>query len=116
MLGGHKKKNPTPPDNSDDKQQLMIPREMPPLRMFVIRHGEPAWNEKTLCWERPVLRTVEAHGLGIDEERMISFVVFFFLDGEARQQPAQANKLVLNADAWDEVEEINALFPETRKH
>ena len=117
MLGSNKKKNPDvpKPDNGGESQS-MIPRELPPLRTFVVRAGDLTFNDKTKAWERPVTRVVDAHGLGIDESRMISFVVFFWLDAEKKTTPAQATKLCLNADAWDDVEEINPLFPTLEKH
>lgn len=79
---------------------------MPPLRTFILRSTNQLTGEK-------VERTVEAHGVGIDESRMLSFVVFFYASREAADanQPNSSQKLVLNADAWDEVEENNDLFP-----
>lgn len=116
MLGKHKKQNPTPAAiEQGGPPAVLLPRELPPLRTFVVRSGEFVYVEKEKAWVRANQRVVEAHGLGIDDARMISFVVFFFLD-EAKTQPAQAQKLVLNADAWDEVEEINPLFPTLEKH
>jgi hypothetical protein len=105
MLGNHKKKNPEveAKQSDDEQQQAMIPRELPPLRTFVVRKDNTQ-------------RVVEAHGLAIDEERMISFVVFFWLDPGKQVSPAQTSKLVLNANAWDEVEEINPLFPTLETH
>jgi hypothetical protein len=102
MLGNHKKKNPESTGKQDDEQQMMIPRDLPPLRTFIVRYGADE-------------RLVEAHGLAIDEARMVSFIVFFWLDPKQKTQPTQAAKLVLNADAWDEVEEINAAFPTLEK-
>ena len=72
----------------------------PPLRTFVISGVNQATGE-------PTSRTVDAHGLAIDEARMISFIVFFHMDGKL----VQTAKLVINADAWTDVEEINVLFP-----
>lgn len=113
---GQKKRNPDPPEGGDsDTPAVMTPPSIPPLRTFAVRQGDYIWNEKAKAWERPIVRVVEAHGLGIDEARMISFVVFFFVDGNPTM-PAQAQKLVLNSDAWDEVEEINAAFPTMGKH
>lgn len=121
MLGSHKKKNPETgaTQQGAGQQQAMIPRDVPPLRSFVIRKQDLSWNENAGVWvtttedsdfiDKP--RVVSAHGLSIDEERMISFVVFFFLDPDHKTQPAQATKLVVNADDWSEVEEINPLFP-----
>lgn len=76
------------------------PPQAPPLRTFVISGINQATGE-------PISRTVDAHGLAIDEARMISFIVFFQMDGKL----VQTAKLVINADAWTDVEEINVLFP-----
>jgi len=117
MLGSHKKRNPAPaPLTPGDNQQAMTPRELPPLRTFVLRAGDYEYNTKTSQWERPIVRVVDAHGLGIDDARMIAFTVFFWLDPENKTQPAQATKLALNADSWDEVEEVNPLFPTMKGH
>lgn len=110
MFGQEKKHNPAAP--KDDDTTPVFPKGLPPLRTFVVRKegfnetGEPALKE----------RTIHAHGLAVDEERMISFIVFFWLDVNTKTSPAQAMKLVLNSDAWDEVEEINPLFPELETH
>ncbi len=112
MLGGQKKRNPdTAGDTKTDgpEQPPSIPRELPPLRTFVVR--QPDLNNGG-----QLERTVEAHGLGVDENRMMSFVVFLYPVANDRTQVAQATKLILNADAWDEVEEINPLFPTQEKH
>lgn len=106
MLGQNKKRNPAPPKD-DDNNTPMMPKELPPLRTFVVRQiGFDG---------RPIERIVEAHGLGIDDARMISFVVLFWLD-DTHTRAAEASKLVLNSDAWEEVEEINPLFPTLPKH
>lgn len=116
MLGSHKKKNPEAAlaTTGGSQSQAMIPRDVPPLRSFVLygrnygsrpRHGELLAKDDVRGYQ------IDAHGLAIDEERMISFVVFFFLDPDHKTQPMQATKLVVNADDWSEVEEINPLFP-----
>jgi hypothetical protein len=107
---GQKKRNPDPPkgDSGVKSGEVMTPPVMPPLRTFVVRAFDHATGTNTE-------RVVEAHGLGIDEARMISFEIFFFVDGDPAK-PAHAPKLVLNSDAWDEVEEINAAFPVSVKH
>ncbi len=111
MLGSHMKKNTAPPPaETNDNQQSMIPKELPPLRTFVLRQLNPNGDGTV------VEREVVAHGLMIDEARMISFVVFFYLDPLTRLQAAQALKLVLNSDAWLEIEEINPMFPELMTH
>lgn len=121
MLGNHKKRNPAPVNRNegDGNQQALLPKEMPPLRTFVVygpAYGFRPFPGEQLAANDPRGLTVEAHGLAIDEERMLSFFVFFWADGALKQQPAQAMKLVLNANAWDEVEEINPLFPSIEKH
>ena len=100
-----KKRNPErAPESFPEAPQVPAPEfVMPPLRTFIIRQTNQLTGER-------VERTVEAHGLGIDEARMISFVVFFYPDPKSKQ-PGSAQKLVLNADAWDEVEEVNEVFP-----
>jgi hypothetical protein len=124
---GQKKRNPDPPAKTEGgakSGEVMTPPVMPPLRTFIVRKQGYSWNFKAEVWvettsvmsngvDRP--RVVEAHGLGIDEARMISFEIFFFVDGDPAK-PAHAPKLVLNSDAWDEVEEINAAFPVSVKH
>lgn len=114
MLGQHKKQNTAPPKNDDIVKQAppSIPTVLPPLRTFIVR--QERINDKGDF--AIVERQIDAHGLAIDEERMISFIVFFWLDVEHKTQPAQTAKLVLNADAWLEVEEINPLFPELVGH
>ncbi len=88
-----------------------LPRTLPPLRTFVVRTFDADGDRSPNGYME---RTIEAHGVQFDEGHMVSFVVFFFLDG-AHTQPAQAQKLVLNSDAWTEVEEINLLFPVLEK-
>jgi hypothetical protein len=107
MLGNHKKKNPEPESAKQTDETAVAPPEppkIPPLRTFVVRSFD-GFNMNE--------RIVTAHGLGIDDSRMVSFVVFFI---DILGRPTQAQKLVLNAEAWDEVEEINAEFPVMEKH
>jgi hypothetical protein len=103
---GQKKRNPDPPkggeDNTEDAK-VLTPASIPPLRTFRLQRYDGHDD------------IIEAHGLGIDESRMLSFVIFFFVDGDLTK-PAQAQKLVLNADGWLEVEEINVAFPVLEKH
>ena len=102
--GSFKKRNPE--QTVIDIPQPTIPRELPALRTFVVRgFGGDAAAE----------RTVEAHGVAFDDAGMVSFVVFFWVDA-AKTQPAQAQKLVMSAGAWLEVEEVNPLFPSIEKH
>ena len=98
-----KKRNPERP--AEVFPPAMPPPEfvMPPLRTFILRQTNQMTGEK-------VERTIDAHGVGIDESRMLSFVVFFYPDPNSKQ-PGSSQKLVLNAEAWDEVEEQNDLFP-----
>ncbi len=100
-----KKHNPGPEVVDAGPQQPMLPRELPALRTFVVRYNNADDDQ-----------IVEAHGVAFDEAGMVSFVIFFFLDGENRQQPAQANKLVLGPGVWLEVAEINPMFPVMEKH
>ena len=93
-----KKRNPDKQDNGPTNPPS-IP-SVPELRTFIVNSGQVTQ------------RNVEAHGLAVDESRMLSFFVFFMVDG----QPAQAPKLFVNSDSWDTVEEINALFPVLLKH
>lgn len=109
MLGQGKKRNATPPKD-DDNDTPQIPTKLPPLRTFVLRTHDI--DPKT---GKPAERQIDAHGLAIDEARMISFVVFFWLDGD-HSHPAQTSKLVINSDDWAEVEEINPLFPVLETH
>lgn len=120
MLGSHKKKNPDIAKSAGN--QLVVPPSppvIPAMRTFVIRKQGWSWNEKFSVWEETDansadrLRGVDAHGLGVDESRMASFVVFFY---DELGQPTRASKLVLNADEWSEIEEINANFPTMVKH
>ena len=99
-----KKRNPE--QGIEAPQQPTLPKELPALRTFVVRYD----NGKDAD------RTVEAHGVAFDEAGMVSFIIFFWLDGENKQQPAQANKLVLGPGTWLDVEEVNALFPMMEKH
>lgn len=110
MLGQGKKRNATPPKD-EDNDTPQIPTKLPPLRTFILR--QERMND--LGDFVVVDRQIDAHGLAIDEARMISFVVFFWLDGD-RTQPAQTSKLVINSDDWAEVEEINPLFPVLETH
>lgn len=121
MLGSHKKKQAAAEaltQQGGGPAQVLTPPEIPPLRTFVIygqNYGPRPRHGEMLAKEDVRGHVVEAHGLGIDDSRMISFTVFFFVDGDP-SKPAQATKLVLNADAWDEVEEVNAAFPVLVKH
>lgn len=120
MLGSHKKKNPDVTKSAGN--QLVVPPSppvIPTLRTFVLRKQGFSWSEKFNVWmetiettgDRP--REVDAHGLGVDDSRMASFVVFFY---DELGQPTRASKLVLNADEWSEIEEINVNFPTLVKH
>lgn len=109
MLGQGKKRNAEPSGDGDNSNQgAQAPTVLPPLRTFVIRTRDLHCNV--------VERTVHAHGLAVDEERMISFIVFLRPNPNDQNTVAQTSKLVLNSDAWDEVEEINVLFPELEAH
>lgn len=119
---GQKKRNPdVPAKQGGGDTAPLIPPVIPPLRTFVIRKQNFSWSEKFSVWvetdrdaaDQP--RTVEAHGLGVDDSRMLSFVVFYFLDGDPAK-PTHSSKLFVNADEWSDVEEINAAFPTLEKH
>jgi hypothetical protein len=105
-IGQNKKHNPP---STDQPEQPTIPRELPPLRTFVVRQFDPSTGE---MFERQV----DAHGLAIDESRMITFIVFFWADPETQVSMVQTSKLVLNSDAWLEVEELNLNFPTLATH
>ena len=116
MLGNHKKRNPEPPANSGDSDQSLIPRELPPLRTFVVREGAPAYDVQGQPTGRPVTHVVEAHGVAKDEnDGALLFIVFFFVDAE-KTKLAQATKLIIQPHAYDEIEEINPLFPTITKN
>ncbi len=101
-----KKRNPD--SQNDGPQQPMLPRDLPVLRTFVV--------EKRLNKRGDFIdSTVEAHGVAFDDAGMVSFIVFFWVDAD-KTQPAQANKLVIAAGAWNSVVEINPLFPVMEKH
>lgn len=107
MLDFVKKRNPDQEPDDDNQKTTGGPEPppLPPLRTFVLR-------EVDFRGIIPTERVVEAHGYAIDEARMISFFVFFIIDGK----PLQAAKLLVNADAWVDVEEINDRFPVMEKH
>ncbi len=100
-----KKRNPERPAETfpGPAQPAQPEFVMPALRTFILRQTNQLTGEKTE-------RTIEAHGLGVDESRMISFIVFFYPDPQSKQ-PGSSTKLALNSEAWDEVEEVNELFP-----
>lgn len=124
MLGQGKKRNVEPSGDGDEGSQgaQAPPTVLPPLRTFVIRKAGYSWKTVADAWgftlvgDTDVPRTVHAHGLAIDEARMISFIVFLRPNPNDQTLVAQTNKLILNSDAWDEVEEINVLFPELEAH
>lgn len=96
-----KKRNPDAEQGDGSaKEAPPTPPQLPPMRTFIIRSHNYTTGEG-------VERVVDAHGLAVDEARMLSFIVFFLLDGK----PVQSTKLFLNSDAWTDVEEINENFP-----
>jgi hypothetical protein len=101
-----KKHNPA---SSNEPEQPTIPRELPSLRTFIVRTFDPSTGDY-------LERQVDAHGLAIDESRMITFIVFFWADPETQVSMVQTSKLVLNSDAWLEVEELNLNFPTLATH
>ena len=119
---GQKKRNPDlPAKQGGDDTAPMMPVVIPALRTFVIRKQHYSWSSKDTVWVNTpeyvsdIPRIVEAHGLGVDDTRMLSFVVFYFLDGDP-SKPTHSSKLFVNADEWSDVEEINAAFPTLEKH
>lgn len=110
---------PFPP--AQPEPEVAEPTELPPLSAFMLRNQGLSWNEKSQGWaltqsgEVDIPRTIYAHGLSVDDTRMIRFTVFFFVEIEGKRHAAQAPKLVINAEGWTEVEELNDLFPQAPK-
>lgn len=115
---GQKKRNPDPVKTKGDDTATAPPVVIPPLRTFIVygeTYGYRPRAGEVLAKDDVRGMVVEAHGVGVDESRMLSFVVFYFYDGDP-SKPANAQKLILNSDEWAEIEELNLAFPTLQKH
>jgi hypothetical protein len=101
-----KKVNPDVEDQDDDTTQPpAAPPTIPPLRTFVLWRTNQADGSAES-------QIISAHGLAIDESRLLTFFVFFIMDGKPLQAPIR----IVNSDIWTDVEEINLAFPTTVNH
>lgn len=97
-----KKQNPDTTDDSAPPPTM--PPVLPPLRTFVLRYRP---------LELALYRTVEAHGLHVDESsRLAQFVVFVPYENKVTQAP----RLIVNMDELVDIEELNPAFPVIPKH